>query len=228
MAPQPRGAVTRARLKKAGIQDEDLIKTQVQVMRMHEAPFFHGCLLNNAFPACTHGLKGHLIQPTNRKESTAKQELHQLDSCLKQEPNVNILWHDSRMMASHIRSTVSSFCNTASTILVRQSRSQNTERSVDVLHRSGKFWLQGHEKFSRNRTLNPTHCSDHFFRAQVVNVFDRRCGSGVPVFKLAPVGHEQLFSVISPGLSVPHISDDILQQIVSEASAAAQNRTSNV
>ena len=59
-------------------------------------------------------------------------------------------------------------------------------------------------------------------------MFDPRYGIGVPVFKLAPVGHEQLFSVISPVLSVPHISDDILQQIVSEASAAAQNRTSNV
>ena len=33
---------------------------------------------------------------------------------------------------------------------------------------------------------------------------------------------------ISPGVSVPGLPDDILQQIVSEASAAAKNRTSNV
>ena len=45
---------------------------------------------------------------------------------------------------------------------------------------------------------------------------------------LPPVGHEQLFGVISPGMLVPHMSHDILQQIVSEASAAAKNRTSNV
>ena len=57
----------------------------------------------------------------NRKECTAKQELLQLDSCSKQEPDVKSLWHDLRMMASHIRSTVL-FCNTTSTILVRQSQ----------------------------------------------------------------------------------------------------------
>ena len=47
-------------------------------------------------------------------------------------------------------------------------------------------------------------------------------------FKLAAVGHEHLFSVISLGMSVPHISDDNLQQVVGEASAAAKNRTSSV
>ena len=30
-------------------------------------------------------------------------------------------------------------------------------------------------------------------------------------FQACPVGHEQLFSVISPGVSVLHVSDDILQ-----------------
>ena len=35
-------------------------------------------------------------------------------------------------------------------------------------------------------------------------------------------------SVFSPGMSVPHMSDDSLQQNVSEASAAAKNRASSV
>ena len=58
--------------------------------------------------------------------------------------------------------------------------------------------------------------------AQVLNVFDRRYGFRAPLSKLAPAGHEQLFSLIPLGLSVPQVSDDILRQSVSEASTAAK------
>ena len=49
-----------------------------------------------------------------------------------------------------------------------------------------------------------------------------------PVFRLAPFGHEQRFNVIAPGLCEPHIDDDdVLRQIVSEASNPVQIRAAN-
>ena len=53
---------------------------------------------------------------------------------------------------------------------------------------------------------------------------DRRNGVGKPVFRLAPLGHEQLFSVIAPNLCEPYISDAVPQQIVNEACTTAQDR----
>ena len=106
---------------------------------------------------------------------------------------------------------------------------QNTERSDDVLHRTGRFGLQSYKNFSLIRTPKALDAVPAInFRAQVLNVYDRRNGIEKPVFKLAPIGHEQLFNVIPPGLCAPLISDDVLQFIVSEASAPAQDRTTNV
>ena len=93
--------MTQGRLKKAGIQDVDSMRSQVQ-MKMLEAPISHGFLSDDV-----------TLRPICRKESTVNQE-HQLDSYSKQEPDVKILWHDKKMVASR---------DTTSTILVRQSRS---------------------------------------------------------------------------------------------------------
>ena len=65
-------------------------------------------------------------------------------------------------------------------------------------------------------------------RAQVHSENDRRNGVGKKVFRLAPFGHEQLFNVIAPNLREPHISDVVLQQIVTEASTQAQDGTAHV
>ena len=65
-------------------------------------------------------------------------------------------------------------------------------------------------------------------RAQVLSVYDRRNEVGKRVCRLAPLGREQKFIVIAPGLCEPHITDDVLQQIVSEASILAQNRAATV
>ena len=62
-APQPQGPMTQGHLKKAGIQDADLIPSQVQMMEMLEVPFFYGFLANNAMQACPLGSKRHLQQP---------------------------------------------------------------------------------------------------------------------------------------------------------------------
>ena len=85
IAPQPWGPVTRVGRKKAGIQDAGSTLTKVWMVRMHEAPYFHGFLVNNAFPACTHGLRRQPLQSISWKEPTAKEELNQLESCLIQD-----------------------------------------------------------------------------------------------------------------------------------------------
>ena len=51
---------------------------------------------------------------------------------------------------------------------------------------------------------------------------------GKPVFKLAPFGNGQFFDLATPDLRVPGIPDDVLQQIISQASHLAQDRTANV
>ena len=71
------------------------------------------------------------------------------------------------------------------------------ERSVDGLHRSGKFGLKNYKK---------------------------------PKVHTFPCQSTQRVSIAGMVLEClcPRMSDDILQQIVSEASAAAKNRTSDV
>ena len=65
-------------------------------------------------------------------------------------------------------------------------------------------------------------------RSQVLSIKDRRNGVGKPVFKLAPFGNGQLFDLTAPDLHLPGIPDDVLQQVISQASHLAQNRTANV
>ena len=48
------------------------------------------------------------------------------------------------------------------------------------------------------------------------------------MFKLAPLGNGQLFDLTAPDLRVSGIPDDALQQIISQASHLAQDRTANV
>ena len=43
-----------ARLTKTGIQEANSTLTLVQMMKMHEAPYFYGFLVNNATQACLH------------------------------------------------------------------------------------------------------------------------------------------------------------------------------
>ena len=54
-------------------------------MRMHAALFSGGFFANNAFPVCLHGVK-------------------------REEPNVGILWQDSRMMAFLVQSVAFLHC----------------------------------------------------------------------------------------------------------------------
>ena len=79
------------------------------------------------------------------------------------------------------------------------------------------------------QTIFPEHDSDGQvvvatidFRAQVLNVFGRRYHVEMPVFRFAPIGddHSHCFA---RDVVVPHMSADILQQIIDEAKSAAKD-----
>ena len=57
-------------------------------------------------------------------------------------------------------------------------------------------------------------------RSQVLSIKDRRNGVGKPVFKLAPFGSGQLFTLVAPDLCVPGVSSEVLQRVISQASTA--------
>ena len=54
-------------------------------------------------------------------------------------------------------------------------------------------------------------------RSQILSIKDRRNGIGKPVFKLAPLGRGQTFTLAAPDLSVPGISPEVLQRVLSQA-----------
>ena len=57
-------------------------------------------------------------------------------------------------------------------------------------------------------------------RSQVFSIKDRSNGVGKPVFKQALAGNGQVLSLIFLDLHIPGILDDMLQQVISQASAA--------
>ena len=122
MGPQPWGPVTRVRRKKAEIQDAGSTLTNVRMMRLHEAPFFYGFLVNNAFLACTHGFFRTLAstdQPVRvhckRRTKSARIVFETRSKCQD---------FVARFKDDGLPHSVNSpFCNTTSTVIFRQSRS---------------------------------------------------------------------------------------------------------
>ena len=53
-------------------------------------------------------------------------------------------------------------------------------------------------------------------RSQILSVKDRRNGIGKPVFKFVPCGSGQTFTLVASDLSVPGISHEVLQRILSQ------------
>ena len=105
-------------------------------------------------------------------------------------------------------------CNTSAAIIVRQSKSPE-DREIG---RSLKLHLEVLAPKLQN--TSPDKDAKVFFvvpaldvRAQVLSIYDRRDGVGKPVFSLAPLGYEQKFDVIAPGLCEPYITDEVLQKV---------------
>ena len=156
----------------------------------------------------------------------AKEDRNQLESNFLQDQNVKILWQDPTI-TYRIRSTAL-FCIATSRILARRSRSKEWR---EIGRRFATLWWIFADKlqeiFPDEDTEGTYVVPTIDFRAQVLNVYDRRNGIGKPVFKFAPIGAEHWYC-ISPCVSVPGMPVDILQQIVIEASAAAKDRPTDV
>ena len=54
-------------------------------------------------------------------------------------------------------------------------------------------------------------------RSHVLSIKDRRNGVGKPEFKLASLGSGQTFTLVTPELSVPGVSPEVLQRVLSQA-----------
>ena len=57
-------------------------------------------------------------------------------------------------------------------------------------------------------------------RSQVLSIKDRRNGIGKPVFKLASLGSGQTLTLVAPDLSIPGVSPEVLQRVLSQACTA--------
>ena len=117
----------------------------------------------------------------------------------------------------------------SATILVRQSKSPEDR---EIGRRFLSLWevpaLKLQDIFPEKDAKGALAVTALDIRAQVLSIHDRSNGVGKPVFKLAPLGHEQLFDVTAPNMCELYILGVVLHQIVSEASTPAQIREANV
>ena len=96
-----------------------------------------------------------------------------------------------------------------------------TERSVNNL-RPCEENCQISSKFSSLMEMTKVHLSSQCSktRSQVLSIKDRRNGIGKLVFKRASLGSGQTLTLVSPDLSVPGVSADVLQRVLSQANSA--------
>ena len=130
----------------------------------------------------------------------------------------NFLWPKTRMMVSPMRLIV----HFATAEPISQSASPShwkTKKSGNVL-RWRVLSTTLLELFPEGDDAGAFIVAALDAHSQVLSIKDRRNGIGKPVFKLAPFGSTQLFTLVAPGLCVPGIPEGVLQQVISEASTA--------
>ena len=111
----------------------------------------------------------------------------------------------------------SPFCRASTTIIVRQSR---PIEDGEVGKQFAPLWKVLAEQL---KVLFPEEDDEGVFilpaldaRSQILSIKDRRSGIGKPVFKLAPLGSGQTFTLFAPDLSVLGISPEVLQRALSQ------------
>ena len=106
----------------------------------------------------------------------------------------------------------SPFCNFNTNITVHQSKSLK-DRKI-----GRRFALLWRALFPKLQEIFPQRDGKDFF---VVPALDARSQVLSIVVNLAPFGNEQLFDLIAPDLRVCGIRDDVLRQIICQASQLA-------
>ena len=190
-------------------------------MNNHEVPFYYGSLENNTTKGLQSGSiifgKNPMCQhTTNLSEFIAKQVLCRSGLYLKHEPNVKTLLLDKDDGIPFAFN--SPFCCTNTNIIVRQSK------SIEDREIGKQFAPLWRELADQLRVLFLDGDDEGAFiipaleaRSHVFSIKDRRNGIGKPVFKLAPLGGGQTFTLVTLELSVPGISPEVLQRVLSQA-----------
>ena len=216
------GPTAQDHLMTTETQDADLIFSQALLMNMREVPSFYDFHVHSTTLELRNGSilfgKGPTYQPTiNLSQFIARQAPCRSDSCSKQEPSVRTLWPDIKMMVSPMKLTVLS---AAPKQLSRFAKPKSLE------DREGQqFSLLWRVLADQLKILFPEGDDEGAFiipaldtRSHVLSIKDRRSGIGKPVFKLAPLGNGQIFTLVAPDLSVLGvIPDGVLQRVLSQA-----------
>ena len=219
-------AVARGRPTTTGTRGVYLIPLPAQRMNTHEVPLcFFPCEQYHA------GVSTWLEKfwaTTNEPVSNKLTRICPKGLSLKQELSVKNLWHDTWRMVSHMRWIV----HFVTPVPISRSASPSQsriEKLEDALHLCGKHWPQNSRRLWLNEMLKMFFIVPAFdVRAQILSILDGRNRVGKSVFKFALLGHEHPFDLTAPDLCVPGIPDDVLRQVICQASHPAQNRTANV
>ena len=115
----------------------------------------------------------------------------------------------------------SPFCCANTTITLRQSKSIEDR---EIVKQFAPLWR---ELADQLKSLFPDGDDEGAFivpaldaLSHVFSIKDRRDRVGKPVFKLASLGSGQPFGLVSPDLSVPGVSPEVLHRVLSQANAA--------
>ena len=223
MAPPPlgrSGPMAQGHLMTIEIQDEDLTRSQAPKMNSREVPFYYGSLGNNT----TKGLRSGSI--TFGKNPISCNKLVRIH-CKAGSMSVRLVFETrakcqdfvARYKDDAIPYAIDSpFCCTTTNIIVSQSK------SIEDREIGKQFAPLSSVLAEQLKILFPDGDDEGAFiipaldaRKQVLSIKDRRNGVGKPVFKLAPLGSRQTFTLVTPELSIPGVSPEVLQRVLSQA-----------
>ena len=207
------------------IRGVNLIRSQALMMNKHEVPSYYDARANNT----TKGLRiGSIIfgknpvcqHTTNLSEVIAKQVLCRVR--LVFETRAKCQDFGARYKDDGIRYELDSpFCSVKTTIAVCESKSIEDR---EIGKQFAPLWREFADQL---KLLFPDGDDEGAFiipaldaRSHVLSIKDRRNGVGKPVFKLASLGSGQMFTLVSPDLSVPGVSLEVLQWVLSQANKA--------
>ena len=228
MAPQPpglSGPMARGHLMTIEIRDVGSILSQALKMNMREVPSYSGSRVNSTtlelrIGSITFWEKSNI--PVYNKPVRLHCKAGSLSARLvfvtraKCQDFVALLRDDGIPYEVDSRLTKAEPVSRSANL--RHLKNGKLENN---LRPCGKFWLKS-SKFSSLKEMTQVlslslHLTPvHKFQASRIE----ETGVGKPVFKLAPFGSGQLFTLVAPDLRFSCIPDGMLQQVISQASTA--------
>ena len=205
----PLGPMAQGHLMTVEIRGVDLIFSQAPKMNMHEVPSFYGSHANG-ITIWINNLWEKFNMPAYSKPVRIHCKAGSVSDRLVFETTAKCKDFVARYEDDGIPYEIDSpFSCAKTTISVRQSKSLEDR---EIGKQFAPLWTVFAEQL---KIIFPDDA-----RSQVLSIKDRRNSVGKPVFKLAPFGSGQLFTVVAPDLCVPCVSSEVLQRVISQASTA--------